>query len=67
MKIGVDGEALVLDPPLVFETRPSALRVRLPRHAPGRSPTARAVRIVRRSTVSDLGRIVLGRSVAEDR
>lgn len=66
VKIGVDGEALVLDPPLLFETRPSALRVRLPRHAPGRSPTARAVRIVRRSTVTDLVRIVLGRSVYDD-
>jgi diacylglycerol kinase family enzyme len=36
--VGLDGEALVLDPPLVFECLPSALRVRIPvrRHHRGR-------------------------------
>ena len=38
---GVDGEAVDLDPPLRFATRPAALRVRIsPRH-PGASPSAR--------------------------
>jgi len=38
---GVDGEAVDLDPPLRFASRPAALRVRIsPRH-PGASPSAR--------------------------
>jgi diacylglycerol kinase family enzyme len=37
---GVDGEALVLKPPLRFAIRPGALRVRIARHHPGRSPAA---------------------------
>jgi hypothetical protein len=37
---GVDGEALMLDPPLNFVTRHHALRVRLPPHHPGASPSA---------------------------
>jgi diacylglycerol kinase family enzyme len=41
--VGVDGEAMVFDPPLVFRTRPAAVRVRVPLHSPGRSPAARAV------------------------
>jgi diacylglycerol kinase family enzyme len=65
VKIGVDGEAMVLDPPLLFESHPAALRVRLPRRSHGRSPSARAVRIVRRSTVSDLVRIVAGHPVGD--
>ncbi len=40
--VGLDGEALVLDPPLHFVSLPGALRVRLPRGA-GLSPAARAV------------------------
>lgn len=35
-----DGEAMTLDPPLEFTIRPAALRVRIPRHAPGRSPAS---------------------------
>ena len=41
--VGVDGEAMLFDPPLVFRTRPAAVRVRVPVHSPGRSPAARAV------------------------
>jgi len=38
---GVDGEAVDLDPPLRFASRPASLRVRIsPRH-PGASPSAR--------------------------
>jgi diacylglycerol kinase family enzyme len=41
--VGVDGEAMVFHPPLVFRTRPAAVRIRVPIHSPGRSPAARAV------------------------
>ena len=37
---GVDGEALKLDPPLRFRTRPQALRVRIAPQHPGASPSA---------------------------
>ncbi|WP_421120958.1 diacylglycerol/lipid kinase family protein [Aquihabitans daechungensis] len=40
VEAGVDGEALLLDPPLQFRALPSAVRVRLPTHAPGYSPAA---------------------------
>ena len=39
---GVDGEALVLDPPLRFSIRPGALRVRIAPQHPGASPSAAA-------------------------
>ena len=61
MEIGIDGEALRLDPPLVFETRPQALRVRLPHGAVGRSPAARAVHLLARSTIIQLTRMAFGR------
>jgi diacylglycerol kinase family enzyme len=35
--VGVDGEAMVFDPPLLFRTRPAAMGVRVPTHSPGRS------------------------------
>jgi diacylglycerol kinase family enzyme len=38
---GVDGEAIVLAPPLHFQTRPLALRVRISSHHPGISPSGR--------------------------
>ncbi|HLM95560.1 MAG TPA: diacylglycerol kinase family protein [Acidimicrobiales bacterium] len=31
VEVGLDGEAVVMDPPLVFEPLPSALRIRVPR------------------------------------
>ena len=37
---GIDGEALKLEPPLRFRTRPHALRVRIAPHHPGASPSA---------------------------
>ena len=43
VEIGIDGEAMLMDPPLVFESMPAALRVRLPSHASGRSPAARRI------------------------
>jgi hypothetical protein len=41
VEIGLDGEALVLDPPLRFTSLPGALRVRLPRGV-ALAPAARA-------------------------
>jgi diacylglycerol kinase family enzyme len=37
---GIDGEAAVIEPPLLFRTRPGALRVRVARAHPGASPSA---------------------------
>ncbi len=37
---GIDGEAVMLDPPLRFNTRPGALRVRISPNHPGASPSA---------------------------
>jgi hypothetical protein len=37
---GVDGEALILEPPLRFAVRAGALRVRIAPHHPGASPSA---------------------------
>jgi len=37
---GVDGESLRLDPPVVFTSRPLALRVRIAPHHPGASPSS---------------------------
>ncbi|HEX6757648.1 MAG TPA: diacylglycerol kinase family protein [Propionibacteriaceae bacterium] len=59
--IGVDGESLTLQPPLHFVIRPGALTVRLPRTAPGRSPAARAVRVIAKPTLAALWQTVLGR------
>jgi diacylglycerol kinase family enzyme len=46
--LGLDGEAVVLEPPLRFVSLPQALRVRVPRLARGVSPAATAVRLNRR-------------------
>jgi diacylglycerol kinase family enzyme len=40
IEAAVDGEALLLDPPLEFRSLPGAIRVRLPRTALGYSPAA---------------------------
>ena len=37
---GIDGEAAVFTPPVVFRTRPAALRVRVAAHHPAASPSA---------------------------
>jgi diacylglycerol kinase family enzyme len=47
--VGLDGEALVLTPPLLFVSLPGALRVRVPRHARGVSPAGAAVPLNRRN------------------
>ena len=40
VEVGIDGEALLLPPPLEFRSLPGALRLRIPHHAPGWSPAA---------------------------
>ena len=65
VEIGVDGEALRMDPPLDFESLPGALRVRLPRRALGRSPAARAVHLLEGSTLAELARVAAGRPAGE--
>lgn len=59
VEIGLDGEALVLDPPLRFTSLPGALRVRLPRRA-GLSPAARAVALTTEN-VGTLLQVAAGR------
>jgi diacylglycerol kinase family enzyme len=62
VEIGVDGEALTMESPLVFESRPGALQVRLPRHALRVSSAARAVHVLSVSTFAGLARIAAGSS-----
>jgi diacylglycerol kinase family enzyme len=57
---GVDGEAMTLQPPLLFEAHPAALRVRVPRHAPGLSPGALAAMPMTRR-LGALLRVLAGR------
>jgi len=59
--VGLDGEALTLEPPLRFVSLPGALRVRLPRHAAGVSPAAAAVSLTR-NDLAVLIRIAAGRT-----
>jgi hypothetical protein len=60
VEIGIDGEALRMEPPLVFESLPGALRVRLPATGIRPSPAARTVRVLSRSTIAELGRVAVG-------
>jgi diacylglycerol kinase family enzyme len=61
VEVGVDGEAMTLQPPIVFEVLPGALRVRMPRHAPGVSPAAKATSPW---TIDQLALVALGRADA---
>jgi diacylglycerol kinase family enzyme len=63
VEIGIDGEAMVLDPPIRFRTLPGALRVRIPLGAPGYSPAA-AAPTPGWAGISALLRAVAGRPVA---
>ncbi|HEY7430529.1 MAG TPA: diacylglycerol kinase family protein [Streptosporangiaceae bacterium] len=63
VEIALDGESLVMDPPLIFTARHAALRVWLPRHAPGTSPAARALHLVSRATAGELLATAAGRGV----
>ena len=59
VEVGLDGEALVMEPPLRFVSMPGALRVRTPRTA-GLSPGARAVTLSRENLAA-LVRVAAGR------
>jgi diacylglycerol kinase family enzyme len=61
--VGVDGEALSMQPPLEFRSLPGALVVRLPRSAVGMSPAAQIVRVSSGETIQQLVRVALGRDV----
>jgi diacylglycerol kinase family enzyme len=63
VEIGIDGEAMVLDPPIRFRTLPGALRVRIPLGAPGYSPAA-AAPTPGWAGITALLRAVAGRPVA---
>ena len=63
VEIGVDGEALRLEPPLHFVIRPRALTVRLPRAAARRS-SADVSPIMARPTLIALWQTVLGRPIS---
>ncbi len=57
---GIDGEALTLQSPVRFESRPGVLRVRIARAHPGASP-ATEVPLGLAGTIAELTRIALGR------
>jgi diacylglycerol kinase family enzyme len=59
VEVGLDGEALVLDPPLRFASLPGALRVRLPSGV-GLPPAARAVALTK-DNLGALLRVAAGR------
>jgi diacylglycerol kinase family enzyme len=60
VQIAIDGEALTMDPPLLFASRPGALLVRVPRHAAALSPAAAAVHLTSRSTLGELAAVAVG-------
>jgi diacylglycerol kinase family enzyme len=57
---GIDGEAVTLQPPVTFKSRPSALRVRIARAHPGASPSTE-VPLGLAGTIAKLTHIALGR------
>ena len=61
--VGLDGESLEMEPPLVFRSRPGVLRLRLPLGAIGYSPAARATGV---KGLLGLWRVVLGKPVRID-
>jgi hypothetical protein len=61
--VGLDGEALMLAPPLRFVSLPGALRVRVPRHSTGVSPAWGSVPLTRHN-LGALLRIAAGKPAA---
>ena len=59
--VGLDGESLTMDAPLVFRSRPGVLRIRLPHQAFGYSPAATSQTLGQ--MVASLWRVTLGRPV----
>ena len=64
VEVGVDGEALSIDPPLRFVIRPGALTIRLPRAALSRPTAPPAVHVTSAPTLAALWRTALGRPAA---
>jgi len=62
IEVGVDGEAMLLNPPIRFRIVPGALRVRIPPQAPGYSPAA-AVPTPGWATLTALWQTATGRPV----
>ena len=62
VEVGVDGEALMMDPPLRFGIRPGALTVRLARAAQTRASAAPAVHVVSPPTLRALWQTAVGRA-----
>jgi len=58
---GIDGEAVMLEPPLRFQTMPGALRVRIATAHPGASPSA-LIPDTLRDTIAALARYAFGRA-----
>lgn len=63
VEAGIDGEAVVLPPPLRFTIVPGALRVRIAPHHPGRSP---ALATRERRNLAGLVRVARGRNPGLD-
>ncbi|HYN66923.1 MAG TPA: diacylglycerol kinase family protein [Ornithinibacter sp.] len=63
VEVGVDGEALTMEPPLRFVIRPGALTVRLSRATLSRPSAAPAVHVVSAPTLGALWHTALGRPV----
>lgn len=65
VEVGIDGEAVILDPPVRLRIVPQAVRVRIPRHAPGYSPAA-AGSIPSWRTITALLQTAAGRPLSVD-
>jgi len=63
IELGIDGEGVVLEPPIEFRTLRRALRVRIPPAAPGYSPAA-AVPRPGWSTITALVKTAIGRPIS---
>jgi hypothetical protein len=61
--VGVDGEALVMEPPLEFRIMPRALRVRIAPQHPGASPSSGAPT----GPIDAVGRLARIATAASDR
>ncbi|HVK35105.1 MAG TPA: diacylglycerol kinase family protein [Microlunatus sp.] len=60
VEVGVDGEALVLEPPLRFAIRPAALTIRVPRAAATDVSGGQPTRLTDRSTITALFQLAFG-------
>ena len=65
IEAGIDGEAMLFDPPLEFRILPHALRIRIPTSAPGYSPAALKSPSIW-WTLRALGRAAAGRTTPID-